>query len=136
MLCRFRSDTHFWHQWPWEVKIWNQWKLIIWVLKSKLFWCSKSILRPFMTSDEPWGRDLQISMTSGCQNIKSIKISIVRYQIWYVVNSIYILTTGCPKKHGNSMMNSISSLLWISILIPNFKAIILLCLLEFILWKG
>ena len=30
--------------------------------------------------------------------------------------------TGCPKKNGNSVTNSISSLLWISILIPNFKS--------------
>ena len=30
--------------------------------------------------------------------------------------------TGCPKKHGNSVTNSISSLLWISITIPNFKS--------------
>ena len=29
--------------------------------------------------------------------------------------------TGCPKKHWNSVTNSISSLLWISIVIPNFK---------------
>ena len=29
---------------------------------------------------------------------------------------------GCPKKHGNSVTNSISSLLWISIAIPNFKS--------------
>ena len=32
------------------------------------------------------------------------------------------LDTGCPKKQGNSMTNSISSLLWISIVIPNFKS--------------
>ena len=31
-------------------------------------------------------------------------------------------STGCPKKHGNSVTNSISSLLWISIVIPNFKS--------------
>ena len=30
--------------------------------------------------------------------------------------------TGCPKKHGNSVTNSISSLLWIGIVIPNFKS--------------
>ena len=30
--------------------------------------------------------------------------------------------TGCPKKHGNSVTNSISSLFWISIVIPNFKS--------------
>ena len=30
--------------------------------------------------------------------------------------------TGCPKKHGNSVTNSISSLLWFSIVIPNFKS--------------
>ena len=29
--------------------------------------------------------------------------------------------TGCPNKHGNSVTNSISSLLRISIVIPNFK---------------
>ena len=32
-----------------------------------------------------------------------------------------VLYTGCPNKHGNSVTNSISSLLWISIVIPNFK---------------
>jgi len=31
------------------------------------------------------------------------------------------LTTGCPNKKGNSVTNSISSLLLISIVIPNFK---------------
>ena len=36
--------------------------------------------------------------------------------------NIYDLHTGCPKKHGNSVTNSISSLLWISIVIPNFKS--------------
>ena len=30
--------------------------------------------------------------------------------------------TTCPNKHGNSVTNSISSLLWISIVIPNFKS--------------
>ena len=30
--------------------------------------------------------------------------------------------TGCPKKHWNSVTNSISSLLWISIVIPNFNS--------------
>ena len=29
---------------------------------------------------------------------------------------------GCPKKHGNSVTNLISSLLWNSIVIPNFKS--------------
>ena len=32
------------------------------------------------------------------------------------------IDTGCPKKHGNSLTNSISSLLRISIAIPNFKS--------------
>ena len=31
-------------------------------------------------------------------------------------------STGCPKKHGNSVTNWKSSLLWISIVIPNFKS--------------
>ena len=30
--------------------------------------------------------------------------------------------TGYPKKHGNSVTNLISSLLWISIVMPNFKS--------------
>ena len=30
-------------------------------------------------------------------------------------------STGCPKKYGNSVTNLISSLLWISIVMPNFK---------------
>ena len=38
------------------------------------------------------------------------------------LNIGYIRNTGCPKKHGNSVTNSISSLLWISIEIPNFKS--------------
>jgi len=33
-----------------------------------------------------------------------------------------IYYTGCPKKHENSVTNWISSLLWISIVIPNFKS--------------
>ena len=35
-----------------------------------------------------------------------------------IINKI----TGCPKTHGNSVTNSISSLLWISIVLPNFKS--------------
>jgi len=31
-------------------------------------------------------------------------------------------STGCPKNHGNSVTNWISSLLWISIVIPNFES--------------
>ena len=34
----------------------------------------------------------------------------------------YMYIQGVPKKHGNSVTNSISSLLWISIVIPNFKS--------------
>ena len=41
-----------------------------------------------------------------------------------IMYTLYRLrTTGCPKKHGNSVTNSISSLLWISIVIPNFKSL-------------
>ena len=40
-------------------------------------------------------------------------------------NNKYLLQknidTGCPKKHGNSVTNWISFLLWISIVMPNFK---------------
>ena len=33
-----------------------------------------------------------------------------------------LLTTGCPKKLGKSVTNLVSSLLWISIVLPNFKS--------------
>ena len=46
--------------------------------------------------------------------LKSQK-SITLYQ------QVALQPTGCPKKHGNSETNSISSLLWISVVIPNFK---------------
>ena len=36
--------------------------------------------------------------------------------------SLKSYTTGCSNKHGNSVTNSISSLLWISIVIPDFKS--------------
>ena len=36
--------------------------------------------------------------------------------------TMYILCTRCPNKHGNSVTSSILSLLWISIVIPNFKS--------------
>ena len=39
-----------------------------------------------------------------------------------VQRELFKRTTGCPKKHGNSVTNSLSSLLWISIVIPNFKS--------------
>ena len=46
---------------------------------------------------------------------------------FYLQNSMFLLNfipcTGCPKKHENSETNSISSLLWISIVIPNFKSL-------------
>ncbi len=36
---------------------------------------------PFLTSDNPGGRNLQNVLTSGGQNIKSLQISHVSYQI-------------------------------------------------------
>ena len=43
-------------------------------------------------------------------------------QCKYVFTLHSTATTGCPNKHGNSVTNSISSLLWISIVNPNFKS--------------
>ena len=40
---------------------------------------------------------------------------------WLLLFWMDKIDTGCPKKHGNSVTNSISSLSWISIVIPNFK---------------
>ena len=49
------------------------------------------------------------------QNFGDIEIT---YRITIL---LYYYTTGCPKKHGNSVTKSISSLLWISIVIPDLK---------------
>ena len=41
----------------------------------------------------------------------------------YIKCSEYVpICTGCPKKHRNSVTNWISYLLWISVVIPNFKS--------------
>ena len=58
----------------------------------------------------------------------------VGYTLWNRKTKFKQSRTGCPKKHGISVTNSISSLLWISIVIPNFKSH-RLCLLEFNSWK-
>ena len=52
--------------------------------------------------------------------------NVMTFQKWKFLNNVYIVVvlltyTGCPNKHGNSVTNSISSLLWISIVIPNLK---------------
>ena len=44
------------------------------------------------------------------------------FLFWGVFKWNNVETTGCPKKHGNSVTNLISSWLWISIVIPNFKS--------------
>ena len=41
---------------------------------------------------------------------------------WVTICANIYYCTGCPKKHGNSVTNSISPLLYISIVIPNFKS--------------
>ena len=38
------------------------------------------------------------------------------------ISKSFLLPTGCPNKHGNSVTNSISSLLYNSIVIPDFKS--------------
>ena len=40
----------------------------------------------------------------------------------FLVSILYLSSTGCPNKHGKSVTNSISSLLWIRIVITNFKS--------------
>ena len=45
------------------------------------------------------------------------------HKTWQLVNSFEcLLLQGVPKKHGNSVTNWISSSLWFSIVIPNFKS--------------
>ena len=46
----------------------------------------------------------------------------VFYFICIIIYIVYNIIQGVPKKHGNSVANSISSLLWISIVIPNFNS--------------
>ena len=45
----------------------------------------------------------------------------IKYNCIFINKWIH-LCTGCPKKHGNSVTNWISSLLWISNVIPNFES--------------
>ena len=47
------------------------------------------------------------------------RLSIPKFSV--VVFCLAVHCTGCPKKHGNSVTDSISSLLWINTVIPNFK---------------
>ena len=54
-----------------------------------------------------------------------------RILLWIVHATLY---TGCPKKHGNSVTNLISSLLWISIVIPIFLSHNIIMFARFILW--
>ena len=49
-------------------------------------------------------------------------IDLFVFNLIHIVADTEELATGCPKKHGNSVTNSISSFLWISIVIPNFKS--------------
>ena len=74
-----------------------------------------------------------------CLHLKkfnSLKKCISRgeYTMWkmlvrwkYYMFALYLHDTGCTKKHGNSVTNSISSfqiILWFSIVIPTGKAVI------------
>jgi len=64
---------------------------------------------------------------------------IVNYKIhngiFNKVRNRYLFLTGCPNKHGNSVTNWISSLLWISIKIPNFKSHDIIMSTRVILWN-
>ena len=56
------------------------------------------------------------------QNEEKTKFNYFQFFLIFHLMKLY-LSTGCPKKHGNSVTNSISSLLWISIvIIPIFKS--------------
>ena len=48
----------------------------------------------------------------------NLKIRMSFAFLGFPVSRVY---AGCPNKHGNSVKNSISSLLWISIVISDFK---------------
>ena len=56
-------------------------KQVMWIFNYRFFGVPIPFRYPFLTSDDPGGHDLQNLLTSGGQNIKSIKISHVRYQI-------------------------------------------------------
>ena len=79
------------------------------------------------SNDQPWnfmGRKFQTMIwlrpDSKCQ-VKNINTIANLCSLYFYVNGYMRVGTGCPNKHGNSVTNSISSLLWISIVIPDFK---------------
>ena len=67
--------------WPLKVKIWNQVNKSCEVSNHRFLGVTISFWDAFLTSDDHRGRDLQISMTSGGKNMKSMKISHARSQI-------------------------------------------------------
>ena len=57
----------------------------------------------------------------GSKTTRDYKPELRKHRLTIIQWGFYFYTE-CPKKHGNSVTNSISSLLWISIVIPNFKS--------------
>ena len=79
---------------------------------------TKFILRKFHNSQTPFLRSLQIQQINNTHYWFNAKCEKRILKIRF----LNFLNTGCPKKHGNSVTICISSLLWISIVIPNFKS--------------
>ena len=80
---------------------------------------------------------LKNNKVCGSLNMNELKNWKLELELYYLAShllaqSLFVkwdkcqLSTGCPKKHGNSVTNWISSLLWICIVIPNFKSHIII----------
>ena len=90
--------------------------------ESKISWMSsrkRSCISSSSSSSTKQLLNRRINFIQCIKNFGNIN-RIYKMSSWQFIIRFY--TTGCPKKHGNSATNSISSLLWISIVIPNFKS--------------
>ena len=78
-------------------------------------WIVQTLRKPSDCTTKAWGRALLhdiiwLYLTYAWQRTKEVSSLLPHHY------------TGCPKKHGNSVTNLISSLILISIVIPNFKS--------------
>ena len=70
-----------------------------------------------------WGKPLTLITNLSNSNVVSVSIEIKYFRLaLFHTKLLPFDCTGRPKKHGTFVTNWILSLLWISIVIPNFKS--------------
>ena len=117
--------------WPFVVWPFVVWPCVVWLFvgKSNFYQLNLKQIEEFkgsMTNLKLIFFLINVLMTPWTNNI----IKVLWYQRKLLVTKqswIQRYSTGCPKKHGNSVTNSISSfqiILWFSIMIPTEKAVI------------